>query len=239
MAILKFKKTSKQELEANFSAYEFSCKGKGCCDTILVDEKLVNYLQKIRDRFAAPVKITSGFRCEKHNAAVGGTDGSYHKKGRAADITVSGVKPLEVARYAESIGVKGIGLYDSFVHIDTRTTKYFWKNASANNVGTFLASNSVTEWQRAAVADGFKLSVDGVFGKKSEEVAKKAICKKYAVGYKRRNLTKIVQAYVGVTPDGKFGKATKQAVISWQKKNGLAADGIVGLSTWKKMLGVK
>jgi len=35
--------------------------------------------------------------------------------------------------------------------------------------------------------------------------------------------------------DGIFGKHTKQAVIQFQKDNGLNADGIVGLETWSKL----
>ncbi len=35
--------------------------------------------------------------------------------------------------------------------------------------------------------------------------------------------------------DGIFGSATKQAVISFQKKNGLTADGIVGKATYKAL----
>jgi uncharacterized protein YcbK (DUF882 family) len=57
--------------------------------------------------------------------------------GQAADISISGVKPIEVARYAESIGVPGIGVYDTFVHIDTRKSKYFWYDGGASNVKTF------------------------------------------------------------------------------------------------------
>jgi uncharacterized protein YcbK (DUF882 family) len=52
-------------------------------------------------------------------------------KGKAADIVVQGVSSREVAKYAESIGILGIGLYETsadgyFTHIDTRTTKSFW-----------------------------------------------------------------------------------------------------------------
>ena len=44
---------------------------------------------------------------------------------------VEGIHPSEVAKFAESIGILGIGLYETnsdgyFVHIDTRTTKSFW-----------------------------------------------------------------------------------------------------------------
>lgn len=102
--------------------------------------------------------------------------------------------------------------------------------------------NPVKDWQLAAIADGFKFpkfGADGKWGSECIAVAKKAICKKYLIGYKYKNLTKIVQKTVGVTADGKFGNDTKKAVISYQKKNGLAQDGCVGLNTWKKILGVK
>lgn len=39
----------------------------------------------------------------------------------------------------------------------------------------------------------------------------------------------------GVTVDGVFGRATRQAVLSFQDYFGLTADGVVGLSTWNKL----
>lgn len=98
----------------------------------------------------------------------------------------------------------------------------------------------ITEWQKAAIADGFKFpkyGADGSWGAESEAVAKKAICKKQLV-YKNKNLTKFLQGQLGITADGKFGANTKTAVINYQKKNKLTADGAVGLNTWKKILGV-
>ncbi|MGN1342286.1 MAG: D-Ala-D-Ala carboxypeptidase family metallohydrolase [Bacilli bacterium] len=85
----------------------------------------------MREHFNAPITITSAYRCLTHNSRVGGATGSRHTKGDAADIVVKGVSPKTVAQYAESIGIKGIGLYETsadgfFTHIDTRTTKSFW-----------------------------------------------------------------------------------------------------------------
>ena len=101
-------------------------------------------------------------------------------------------------------------------------------------------SNAILEWQKAAIADGFKFpkyGADGKWGSECEAVAKQAVCKK-RLTYKYKNLTKIVQKAVGVTADGKFGNGTKNAVINYQKKKGLVADGCVGLKTWKKILEV-
>lgn len=125
------------KLSANFVSTEFDCHGKGCCSETLVDSKLVDYLQKIRNHFNAPVSVNSGYRCDRHNSAIGGASRSKHKYGQAADIVVKGVAPLKVAQYAESLGILGIGLYDSFVHIDTRTTKFYWYGSNEEARSTF------------------------------------------------------------------------------------------------------
>lgn len=43
-------------------------------------------LQKIRDIYNKPIIVTSGYRCEKLNKAVGGSKTSQHRLGQAADI---------------------------------------------------------------------------------------------------------------------------------------------------------
>lgn len=101
-------------------------------------------------------------------------------------------------------------------------------------------NTAVKEWQTAAIADGFKFpkfGADGVWGAECESVAKAAVCKK-RLTYTNRSLTKIVQRKVGVKADGMFGRDTDRAVRNYQKANGLAVDGCVGINTWKKILGV-
>ncbi len=105
---------------------------------------------------------------------------------------------------------------------------------------TSKVNAKVLEWQKSAIADGFKFPLfgaDGIWGSECENVAENAIVKK-RLTYKHKNLTKIVQKAVGVTVDGKCGKNTRNAIINYQNKNGLVADGCVGLKTWKKILGV-
>jgi putative chitinase len=48
---------------------------------------------------------------------------------------------------------------------------------------------------------------------------------------------KKLQQKLGVDPIGKFGPKTDSAVKSWQSANGLTADGVVGPSTWAKLMG--
>lgn len=151
MAIKTYAKGSNTKLSANFNSSEFDCHGSGCCSSTLVDDKLVTYLQQIREHFGKPVNISSGYRCATHNKNIGGATNSRHSKGQAADIYINGVAPAEIAKYAESMGILGIGLYETnsdgfFVHVDTRETKSFWygqKEASRTTFGgTTVATNN-------------------------------------------------------------------------------------------------
>lgn len=47
-------------------------------------------LQPIRDAWRAPIVVTSGYRSEEVNKAVGGVKTSQHRLGEAADIKVGG-----------------------------------------------------------------------------------------------------------------------------------------------------
>ena len=142
MAIKTYEKGSKVQLTANFKSNEFDCHGSDCCSSTLIDEKLVEYLQKIRTYFKKPVKVSSAYRCQKHNASVKGATSSRHVRGQAADIYIDGIAPAEIAKYAESLGILGIGLYETnsdgfFVHIDTRDTKSFWYGQAQAKRTTF------------------------------------------------------------------------------------------------------
>lgn len=47
-------------------------------------------LEPLREAMGEPIKISSGYRCEKLNAAVGGAANSQHMKGQAADLCIDG-----------------------------------------------------------------------------------------------------------------------------------------------------
>ena len=120
-------------LTDNFKVKEFACHDGS--DEILIDQKLVALLQDIRNHFDKPVTISSGYRTVAYNSTVeNAAPKSKHTLGLAADIVVSGVDPIDVANYAKSIGVLGVGYYNEdnnhFVHVDTRTKKFHWKNST-------------------------------------------------------------------------------------------------------------
>lgn len=82
------------------------------------------------------------------------------------------------------------------------------------------------------------LAEDNALGSKTKAQMKKINIKKPLVGSntKYKNITKFVQKKVGVTADGYYGANTKKAVIAYQKKHKLEADGIVGYNTLMKMV---
>lgn len=123
--VRKYKRGDDIQLTKNFHLSEFVCKC-GKCQDVYVDDLLIEYLQAIRDYVDVEIFTNSCYRCKSHNAAVGGGSSSYHLKGRAADIRSEKVAPAELAKIAEGLGIKGIGLYSWGIHIDTRTTKFFW-----------------------------------------------------------------------------------------------------------------
>ena len=51
----------------------------------------LKHLQRIRDHYGKPIKITCGLRCPAENSAVGGIPNSSHLRGYAADFYMQGV----------------------------------------------------------------------------------------------------------------------------------------------------
>lgn len=128
------KKDGSTYLSENFKVKEFACNDGS--DTVLISDELVDLLQKIRDHFRVAVTINSGYRTSTYNKKVGGATNSQHVKGTAADIVAKGVDPLTVAQYAEYLmpNSGGIGVYQTFTHVDVRTSRSRWDNRSGSEV---------------------------------------------------------------------------------------------------------
>lgn len=118
-----FKKGSNYKLSDNFLVYEMDCKCEKCSVTI-VNIKHIELLQKLRTRFKAPIFISSGYRCEFYNKAIGGAKKSRHMEGDATDIQVAGMKPSVVQDYCTNFD--GLGRYKTFTHIDSRGYRARW-----------------------------------------------------------------------------------------------------------------
>ena len=115
------------KVSQNFKVREFACSDGS--DVILIAPDLVILLQAIRDHFGKPVTINSGYRTVAHNKKVkNAASDSEHTKGWAADIKIAGIAPKVVAAYIETLipNSGGIGIYNSFVHVDTRSKRSRW-----------------------------------------------------------------------------------------------------------------
>lgn len=250
MAIKIYKKGDAQKIAANFRAMEFDCQGTGCCTITPIDKELVNYLQRIRDHFGKPVYLTA-YRCPTHNARTpNAAPNSYHVYGQAADFHIDGVAPAEIAKYAESIGVKGIGLYDTFVHIDTRTSKSFWYSHAQERRTTFGGA-PVAEHEEYSL-EQFIRDVQGVTGSAVDGIAGSETIGNTPTVSARINRTHPVVEFVqkrlyalGYTEvgdvDGIAGAKFTAAVVRFQQDNACIPDGELTAEkqSWRKLLGME
>lgn len=113
-------------LSSHFKVREFACSDG--TDPVFISPELVTILEKIRTHFGKPVIINSGYRTVAKNKSVGGATHSQHLYGMAADIHISGVTPKQIAAYAETLlpNSGGIGIYNSFCHVDVRAVRSRW-----------------------------------------------------------------------------------------------------------------
>ena len=108
----------------HFKVSEFTCK---CgCGYNVIDQRVIDMAETIRQELGVPVRVNSGCRCEKHNKASGGTKGSFHVKGKAADLSCSlgALKMFETVKRLKDEGklpdLEYCILYRgrNFIHID-------------------------------------------------------------------------------------------------------------------------
>lgn len=64
--------------------------------------ELAKFLDGLREAYGSAIRITSGFRCDKLNKAVGGVENSIHRIGYAADIQPVNGKMEEFKRFVKN-----------------------------------------------------------------------------------------------------------------------------------------
>ena len=112
-----------------FKKEEFECK---CgCGGNNINPDLAEKLDIMREACGFPFIITSAFRCQTHNRAVGGHQYSAHCTGNAVDIAASGANALYIINSAIDNGITGIGVSQKgdgrFVHLDlSHDNLTFW-----------------------------------------------------------------------------------------------------------------
>lgn len=106
-------------ISEHFNRSDFACHCGCGFDT--VDVELIRILEEVWDFVGGIKRINSGCRCAEYNKRVGGVPKSQHVVGRAADIPLD--DPEAVYNYLNEKYPKslGLGLYHTFLHVDTRT----------------------------------------------------------------------------------------------------------------------
>lgn len=105
-----------------FKKSEFTCK---CgCGLNNIQLSIVKIADKVRVHFGSPAIVTSGTRCSKHNAEVGGVRNSRHLEGKAIDFYVQGISGNELVEFTKTLVDRGLLRYTyrigntDAVHID-------------------------------------------------------------------------------------------------------------------------
>jgi len=115
-------------ISPHFRRKEFACHCGCGCD--FIDMKVVDGLESLR---SAPgvleIIVRSGVRCEEYNKHVGGAVHSQHVLGKAADIIVPGMEPMDIYNLAVKVpGFHGFGVapHQGFIHVDVRDVPARW-----------------------------------------------------------------------------------------------------------------
>lgn len=211
MRVIVFQKSDTSALSKNFTREDFKCP---CgCTRQMVDSELVEKLQTVRDKIGKPIKVTSGYRCIPHNASVGGSSGSKHRYGMAADWRVKdrSINPVALgiiaAQYFKAVGIYW---YDgcAIVHTDTRNAKATWLcDAPKHYPSTTNLKFILPTIRRGSVGDV------------------------------NRTAIKMLQRLLGLTSDGIFGEKTENALLKAQENHGIVVDGVCGPASWKALSG--
>ena len=88
-------------------------------------------LDDLRDELRAPIIVSSTYRAPAYNRAIRGASHSRHLLFEAIDFSVRGVTPARAAavliQYRNDGRFRGgVGVYPTFVHIDTRGVNATW-----------------------------------------------------------------------------------------------------------------
>jgi len=93
-------------------------------------ETTAKVLEEARKRLGAPIRLTSIFRSEAYNRRIGGVKNSSHCRFNAADCVTEHPAKLYLLLMdmrREGMFKGGLGLYRSFVHLDTRGHNATWR----------------------------------------------------------------------------------------------------------------
>ena len=113
----------------HFKYSDFLCP---CCDSLKITPgfyRHVELLEKLRVTAGFPISVVSGYRCRTQNRTFAGGARSWHLL-FATDISPgdgSTEKLATLLTLADELGFGGIGLYETYIHLDLRPETMRWR----------------------------------------------------------------------------------------------------------------
>jgi hypothetical protein len=131
-----------------------------------INKGIAEKISSIESSFGK-LSVTSGYRDQKKNDAVGGAKNSAHTRANAVDVTFSGdeVKTLKLVEIASKAGIGGIGVYKpGVVHLDTESRRVWGPDFTQNSIPKWAAgalqAHMTGQWgQYDATAAGTKANI--------------------------------------------------------------------------------
>ena len=103
-----------------------------CCGEGRVDRILLSVVDIIVELFGA-CRISSGYRCRKHNKEVGGSENSAHLYECAVDLVFESDKSkLAAYKVLNKVWDGGLGLYNTHIHLD-KMRRRRWQKTTKNS----------------------------------------------------------------------------------------------------------
>ena len=102
-----------------FTEAEFKCSH---CGKVEMDQRFIDRLNRLRESYGKPLRVTSGYRCPQHPIEAQKSATGAHTSGKAVDFGVQGQEAYTVLRIGLEIGFRGIGVQQKgtgrFIHLD-------------------------------------------------------------------------------------------------------------------------
>lgn len=117
LKFIQLEKHNKERITNHLWSQEVQCKcGYAECRGYHMSLDTILAFEFTRRDFGKPIKVNSGFRCEKHNKDVGGVDHSRHVLGQAIDLTPKSKKDLPQLKEMAKKYFDVVLEYETFVH---------------------------------------------------------------------------------------------------------------------------
>ena len=89
-----------------------------------MSQEYMDWLETVRVEAGIPFFLNSAFRCPQHNSDTGGVEDSEHCHGTAVDVKVNGgLQRFVITKAAMKLGVFGLGVAKTFIHLDRGKVK--------------------------------------------------------------------------------------------------------------------